>query len=152
MEINISFFRLNFNRLVFTFVLQCCFVQTNGGMIDMLRLLKTLLKVGIFLGIVVTLFALLMFGAKIWGIYSVPPSEQKPKGATWIISRYEDEPLFNASDRSPPPPPEEEPKIPPTGMFDGGPMKRDPIEKRIILTLPFTKWVHERGKDTTGVR
>ena len=115
----------------------------------MLRFLETLFKLGIFLAIVGIFFSVLMFGAKIWGFYSFPPTKENPKGATWVVSRYDDEPLFNAADR-PAPPPQEEPQPEVRGMFGSEPIQRDPIEKRIIFKLPFMKWVHKRGVDTTG--
>lgn len=113
----------------------------------MLKYPRILFKIFIVLVIGMGLFSALMFGAKIWGIYCIPPSEENLKGATLIVSRDEDEPFLNASDRPEPPPSPKEPA--PTGFGAGVRVKRS-IEKRTIFKLPFIGFLHEAAKDTTS--
>ena len=113
----------------------------------MFKLLKTLFKLAIFLGVLGIVFTALMLGAKIWGFYSIPPSKDQA-GSTLIVTRTEDEPMFNASDRPLRPPPDEvSPEVP--GMFRSGPIKRRPVKERVLFKFPYVGWIHDKGKDTT---
>jgi hypothetical protein len=115
----------------------------------MFRLMKILFKVALVCGVGLLLFAALMFASGIWGIYSIPPTKENPRGATLIVKPYDDEPFFNAPDR--PRPPESisfEPE-PPSGIYPRGPMKRRPAEQRTIASFPYIKWIHDRAVDTT---
>lgn len=117
----------------------------------MFRLVKILSKLAGVVAVGILLFTVLMFGAKIWGVYSVPPTKEDPKGATLIISRNDDEPFLNAPDRPKPIVVEEpQPQSQLPGIYPRGPIKRRPVEKRIIVSLPFISWVHEEAVDTTG--
>lgn len=113
----------------------------------MLRLIKFLFKFAIVIAIGASLFAGLMFWAKFWSIYSVPPSKVNPDGATWIISRDEDDPFLDAPDRPKAKPAEEHVNEPPRlkGMYEGDPVPKKPPEKRIIFSLPYIELVHEKA-------
>jgi len=115
----------------------------------MFGLLKVLFKLALFLGVLGIFFTALMLAAKIWGFYSIPPAKDVA-GATLIVTRGEDEPLFNASDRPTPPPPDEsEVKTGSPGMFGSGPIKRRAIKDRTLFKFPYVDWIHDWGKDTT---
>lgn len=115
----------------------------------MFKLLKALFKLAVFLGVLGIFFTGLMLAAKIWGFYTVAPSKDVA-GATLIVTRTNDEPLFNASDRPLRPAPDEsEAPPPPHGMFGSGDIKRRPIKERTLFKFPYVRWIHDRGKDTT---
>lgn len=113
------------------------------------RLFKLTLIVGSGLAILTGVF----FWAGIWGIYSVPPSDENPDGATWIVSRDDREPFFNASDRPVPPPPAVDPSPrPPTPGIVGVEIRKKPvkpIDQRIVVRLPFIKYAHEQAVTDT---
>jgi hypothetical protein len=122
----------------------------SEGLIMLLRLVPTVLKLAAFVAVLVILFTGLMFAAKIWGVYSIPPSNED-SGGTWIITRYEDEPFLNAPDRPTPPPPEEEEQRPQRrGITGGGEFRKQPIEERIVMAFPYVRWIHEQAIDTTA--
>ena len=113
----------------------------------MLTFLRRLFKLVLFLAFVGVLFVGLMFWAKFWGVYCIPPSEKNPEGVTLIVSREEDEPMLSASDRPIPKKDEEEDQPPRRrSMYEGTPRQKPPIEKRIIFKLPFIEYVYEQTK------
>ena len=113
----------------------------------MLKLLRILFKLLILVALGLGLFSGLMFWAKFWEIYSIPPSKDRPDGATLIISRTEDEPFLNAPDRPLPKKEEDDDESPNTqkGMFGGGPIKKKSVEERTIVELPYVEWLHEKA-------
>lgn len=114
----------------------------------MFKLIRLLFTITFFLGVVALFFSALMFAAKIWGIYCMPSNEKIPRGATLIVSRNDDEPFLNAPDRPIPKPVEEKLRGP--SMFGSGPIKRRPVTERMIVRLPYIKWLHEQAKDSTS--
>lgn len=116
----------------------------------MFRFIKILFKVVLVCAAGVSLFTALMFGAKIWGIYSVPPTKEDRKGATLIVTRYDDEPFLNAVDRPRPPDTTEVEENPQWRMYPTGPMKKRPVDKRTVVSLPYIEWIHKEAIDTTG--
>ncbi len=94
----------------------------------------------------------MFFWAGVWGIYVVPPSKEKPKGSTWIVSREEDEPFFNAADsvlniskkegEATP-----SSKSPPAMTAEElAKMPKKPIDKRIIFKLPYWELLLEQAQ------
>ena len=114
----------------------------------MMQFLRILLKLAVVLFIGFVLFTALMFAAKIWGVYFVAPSEKDSKGATLILTRYEDEPFLNASDRPLPPAHDEPP--PERTMFGTTKMEKKTAEQRKVMKFPFIKFLHDIAIDTTS--
>ncbi len=81
--------------------------------------------------------------AGLYSIYSSPPTRQDPDGATLLVSREEGEPLFNSPDYVPPTQKME--SMP--GSIRFGPAKRAvrPLDKRIIVTLPYFEWAYKKS-------
>lgn len=99
------------------------------------------------------LFLLVAIGLGIWvgfalwtGIYSVysyPPSDDHPGGATLLITRDAGEPMFNSPDAKKPPK-----KAPPktTGIGFAAPVRAGrPVAIRTIVELPYIKWAYEKS-------
>lgn len=118
----------------------------------MFRLIKILFKIAVVCALGVALFTALMFGAKIWGVYSVPPTKEKPSGATLIVVRYDDEPFLNAADRPRPPDTTEVEQPREWTMYPKGPMKKRPVHMRTVVSLPYIAFIHKEAIDTSGSR
>ena len=92
----------------------------------------------------------MFFWAGIWGIFVVPRSPEKPRGATWIVSREEDERFLNAPDTVFMT--EEQklvaPKSPAAALgAELAKKPKKPIEKRIIFKLPYWGLLLEQAKE-----
>ena len=90
------------------------------------------------------------FWAGIWSIFVVPPSKEKPKGATWIVSREDDEYFFNAPDTLFMTEDEKilAPKTPSGAIINQRAKKpKKPVEKRIIFKFPFWNLLLEQAKE-----
>jgi hypothetical protein len=122
----------------------------------MTKLIGALFKLVLILAFGGFIFVGLMFWAKFWGIYSIPPSKEKPDGATWVVTREEDEPLMNAPDRPVKYPTEglEEEEKPKRlkGIYEGEPVPKKPIEKRIIAKLPYINYFHEKALENPIIK
>ena len=79
-------------------------------------------------------------------MYSYPPSLANPDGATLIVSREEDEPTFNSPDYVPPKENKEKEK---GGLrFGSRKIKKQPVETRIIVKLPYLDWAYKQSIDS----
>jgi hypothetical protein len=79
----------------------------------------------------------------IYSVYSFPPSKEKPKGETLLVSRDGGEPVFNSPDYTPP-----EAKNEPRGGslgFGSIPKKPRPLAMRTIITLPYIEWAYKKS-------
>lgn len=122
----------------------------------MMKLIRALFKLILVVAFGGLLFVGLMFWAKFWGIYSIPPSKERPDGATWVVTREEDEPLLNAPDRPVKYPTEaqEEEEKPKRlkGIYEGEPLAKKPVEKRIIAKLPYVEFLHEKALENPIIK
>lgn len=79
----------------------------------------------------------------IYSVYSYPPSDERPGGATLLISRDPGEPMFNSPDAKMPP--KKKPQKT-TGIGFAAPIKsRRPVSIRTIAELPYIKWAYEKS-------
>jgi hypothetical protein len=79
----------------------------------------------------------------LYSVYTYPPGEKHPKGATLLVERAPREPLFNSPDTKIPPPP---PREKSSGLgFSSAPAKVKAIEKRTIVELPYISWAYEKS-------
>jgi hypothetical protein len=79
----------------------------------------------------------------IYSVYSVPPSHEDPDGATYIVTREEDEPVFNSPQYvAPPKKPEPESSM---IRFAKAPTVKKPILERTIFQLPYIAWAYEKS-------
>jgi hypothetical protein len=98
--------------------------------------------------LLITVAAVLFwFSFAIWtGLYSVftiPPSKANPDGTTLIVSRDEGEPMFNSPQYKKPQAKKAEKT---TGIgFGGSERPKRPIDKRIIVELPYLEWAYEKS-------
>jgi len=85
----------------------------------------------------------------LYSVYTIPPSREKPDGATLIVNREEGEPLFNSPEyRSP------EKKAEPKkgGMsFQTIPKAKKPLKDRTILELPYIDWTYRKSLEPQSV-
>jgi hypothetical protein len=102
-------------------------------------------KLLVFL-IVIAFAALFWVGFGLWAglyaFYSIPPSEKAPDGKTLLVSRDENEPMFDSPDYVPPPPK----PVENTGMFkfQSGRTKK-PLEVRTIVELPYVEMAYKKS-------
>lgn len=95
--------------------------------------------------LVVVVCVLVWFAFALWtgmySVYSYPPTE-KTDGSTLIVSRDEDEPMFNSPDYKPP-----KKEKPSGGMFgfEKMPKPKVPIAERTIIRLPYIEWAYRRS-------
>jgi hypothetical protein len=79
----------------------------------------------------------------IYSFYSYPPSLANPDGATLIVSREEGEPMFNSPEYVPPKENKEKKK---GGLrFGSQQIKKQPVETRIIVKLPYIEWAYRQS-------
>jgi hypothetical protein len=79
----------------------------------------------------------------IYSVYSYPPSEQHPDGATLLVSREPGEPMFNSPDAKKPP--RKKPQKT-TGIGFAPPTKsQKPVELRTVAELPYIEWAYEKS-------
>lgn len=109
----------------------------------MLKFLRYLLTLVLLL--IVVAMAWFAFGlwSGMYGIYSYPPSEGKDDGRTLIISRDEGERTWNSPNALKPIPKKEAKG----GGLQFGTLKKPPrpVEKRIILELPYVGWAYRKS-------
>jgi hypothetical protein len=79
----------------------------------------------------------------IYSVYSFPPSAEKPKGETLLVSRDGGEPVFNSPDYTPPEPKHE----PRDGSLGFGTIQKKPrpLAMRTIITLPYIEWAYKKS-------
>lgn len=84
----------------------------------------------------------------LYSVYSIPPSKANPDGATLIISRDENEPMFNSPQYKHP-----EKKREKTGGigFGGAERPKRPIDKRTLVELPYIDWAYQKSLEPTPV-
>jgi len=92
--------------------------------------------------------ALIWFAFAFWvglySVYSFPPlSKEYPRGATFIISRDEWEPMFNSPDYVAPERPKE---VGRGGIgFGSTPKAKRPLKFRTIMELPYIDWAYKQS-------
>lgn len=79
----------------------------------------------------------------IYSIYTYPPSENHPDGATLLVSREPGEPMFNSPDAKKPAK-KKGPKQSGIG-FAAPDMPKKPIGIRTVVELPYIKWAYEKS-------
>lgn len=106
----------------------------------MLKKLVGFLTLVLIAGIFWFVFAL---WTGIYSVYSVPPTHDNPDGATYIVSREEDEPTFNSPQYVAP----EKKAEPQSGMiqFSRVPSPKKSIQDRTIIELPYIAWAYEKS-------
>lgn len=78
----------------------------------------------------------------LYSVYSFPPSKEKPKGVTLLVSREEGEPMFNSPDYVPPP----KKPVENQGMgFSTIEMPKRPLRRRTIVELPYIEWAYKQS-------
>ena len=102
-----------------------------------------------------TIIALLLLGwvsfalwAGFYAIYTVPPSPSDQSGATMLVSRDEEEPLFDSPDHVQPP----AKHVEESGVvrFSSTRVKR-PIDQRTIVKLPYIDWAYQKSIEKAQV-
>ena len=80
----------------------------------------------------------------IYSVYSFPPGEEYPDGATLLVSRDPGEPMWNSPDV---PQPKKKPQARPgSGIGFSAPEKpRRPLANRIIAELPYIEWTYKKS-------
>ncbi len=97
----------------------------------------------LIVAVLVTIWFVFALLTGIYSIYSYPPSLANPDGATLIVSREENEPTFNSPDYVPP---KENKKKEKGGIrFGSGKIKKQSIETRIIVKLPYIEWAYRQS-------
>jgi hypothetical protein len=82
------------------------------------------------------------FWTGLYSVYTFPPTKTDPDGKTLIISRDQDEPMFNSPAVKPPAPK----KVESRGIgFGGGAPKGRPFGLRTIVELPYIEWAYEKS-------
>jgi hypothetical protein len=84
------------------------------------------------------------FWSGIYSVYTAIPSTEYPEGATLIVEREPDEPLFNSTDYRPPPP---KPRDPNQRGLSLAPLTkpRKPLAQRTIVELPYIEWAYKKS-------
>jgi len=79
----------------------------------------------------------------IYAVYSIPPTHEEPDGVTYIVSREEDEPIFNSPQYAAP----ERKAEPQSGViqFSRVPKPKKSIQDRVIVELPYIAWAYEKS-------
>lgn len=78
----------------------------------------------------------------IYSVYTFPPSNDHPDGATLIVSRDEYEPMFNSPDYKPP---QREEKSRGTYSFEKVTKGKRPLEVRTVVELPYIEWAYKKS-------
>lgn len=83
----------------------------------------------------------------IYSVYTYPPGNEYPEGATFLISREEGEPTFNSPEWKPPKPEEKVAGEGQGGIKFESPIrqKKKPVQTRIIVELPYIEWAYKRS-------
>ena len=92
------------------------------------------------------------FGAAIWcafalwtgiySIYTIPPSRENPDGATLLVAREDEEPLFNSPHYTPP---LKKPSVQSGLGFTTVQRPKRPLEQRTIVKLPYIDWAYKKS-------
>lgn len=78
----------------------------------------------------------------LYSVYTFPPGGTDPDGRTLIVSRDQDEPMFNSPAVKIPVPKKSENR----GIgFGGGMQAKRPLDKRTIVELPYVAWAYEKS-------
>lgn len=109
----------------------------------MFRFLKGLFIFALIIAAAAAFWGIFAIWTGIYSVYSFPPSNVNPDGATLIIQREEWEPIFNSPDYRPAPK-KAEPK---QGGLRFGTAKKPakPLEERTVVELPFIRWAYEKS-------
>lgn len=91
-----------------------------------------------------TIWVAFAIWAGIYSVYSYPPGDDYPDGATLLVSRDPGEPMWNSPDV---PKPKKKPQPRPgSGIGFSAPEKpRRPVAKRIIAELPYIEWAYKQS-------
>jgi hypothetical protein len=110
----------------------------------MLRLLKRLFYFALIVAAAGIFWGVFAVWTGIYSIYSIPPTQAKPDGATLIVQREEGEPMFNSPEYRKPAPPKEEPR---GGGLKFGTVKKPskPLDERTIVELPYIEWAYKKS-------
>ncbi len=80
----------------------------------------------------------------IYSVYSYPPGREHPEGKTLLVSREPGEPMFNSPDAPAAAPKKKDASSGGIG-FAPMPKSKKPIEKRLILELPYIEWAYNES-------
>jgi hypothetical protein len=78
----------------------------------------------------------------IYSVYTMPPSQENPDGATLIVSREEGEPMFNSPHYTPP---VQKPTAKSGLSFTAVRKPKKPLELRTIVRLPYIDWAYKKS-------
>lgn len=107
------------------------------------------MKIVLWIAVIVVVLALLWAAFGLWtglySIYTIPPSKDKPDGATLLVTREAGEPMFNSPDYVPPP----KKPVEHQGMgFSTIEMPKRPLHRRTIIELPYIEWAYKKSLES----
>lgn len=109
----------------------------------MLKFLKRLFGFALIVLLCAIFWGIFAVWTGIYSVYSFPPSNDYPDGATLIVSRDQGEPMFNSPDFKPP---ARKPEPKGGGLRLAAAKKPSkPLKERILLKLPYVEWAYEQS-------
>ena len=110
----------------------------------MLRFFKWIFIIILVIGVAAAFWVIFALWSGIYSVYSYPPSNTHPDGATLHVTREQGEPTFNSPDYLPPAVKKEEKGSGGLG-FGTMPKGRRPVEMRTVVELPFIEWAYHKS-------
>jgi len=91
----------------------------------------------------VSLWLVFALWSGMYSVYTIPPSKERPDGATLLVTRDEFEPMFNSPHSIPP---KRKPDQNPGSIgFSPAARARRPLWVRTIVTLPYIDWTYRKS-------
>jgi hypothetical protein len=110
-----------------------------------IRLFKWILVVALIAALGTGIWTAFALWTGLYSVYSYPPSDDHPEGATLIIGREDGEPMFNSPDYIPPPRKKGGTKKGGVGFGKVEFRSMKPVEIRTVFTLPYIEYAYEKS-------
>lgn len=111
----------------------------------MIKLFKWLLILGLLIGLGTSIWTGFALWTGLYSVYSYPPSDDHPEGATLIIGREDGEPMFNSPDYIAVPVKKGTNKKGGVGFGKVEFSSMKPVAIRTVFTLPYIEYAYEKS-------
>jgi hypothetical protein len=111
----------------------------------LIRLFKWILILSVIIGLGTAIWTGFALWTGLYSVYSFPPSDEHPDGATLVIEREDGEPVFNSPDYIAPPRKKTPNKKGGVGFGKVEFRSMKPVSIRTVFTLPYVEYAYRKS-------